>query len=89
MKEKPPSSPVDGAVIKISDFDEDIGIMDLTEMVFDAIEVFSDNLETMSTATGKLGERLQYRTEELRKLQPTGDVRKDQKNAKAIVSVVK
>lgn len=62
--------------------------MDLTEMVFDAIEVFSDNLETMSTATGKLGERLQDRTEELGNLQPTGDVRKDQKNAKVVVEKV-
>jgi hypothetical protein len=88
MEEKSSSTPVDGAVIKISDFDEDIGIMDLTEMFYDAIEVFSDNLETMSTATVKLGERLEDRTEELRNLKPTGDVRKDQKNAKVVVEKV-
>lgn len=88
MEEKSSNSPVDNAVTKISDFDEDIGIMDLTEMVFDAIEVFSDNLEAMSTATGKLGERMVIRTEEIEKLQPTGDTRKDQKNAKAIVEKV-
>lgn len=82
------STPADGTMIKVSDFDEDIGIMDLTEMIFDAIEVFSDNLDTMSTATGKLGERMEARTKEIGNLQSTGDARKDQKIAKAIIEKV-
>lgn len=88
MEEKSSSPPVDSAVIKISEFDEDIGIMDLTEMVFSAFEGFNDNLETIGTATEKLGERMEARSEDLKKLQPTGDTRKDQKNAKAILEKV-
>jgi len=88
VEEKASSSLVDNPVLKISEFDEDIGIMDLTDLVFDAIEVFSDNMETMSTATGKLGERMQTKTEEMKSIQPTGDARKDQKNAKTIVEKV-
>jgi hypothetical protein len=86
--EKPLSPPSDNAVINVSDFDEDIGIMDLTEMVFSAVEIFNDNLEIINAATEKLSERMVSRTEELRKLQPTGETRKDQKNAKAIVEKV-
>jgi len=88
LEQKPSSTSVDNSVIKVSEFDEDVGIMDLTEMVFDAFEVFNDNLEAMSTATVKLGDRMEARTKEIGNLQPTGDTRKDQKNAKAIVEKV-
>ena len=88
IKEKSSSSPSDHTLIKISEFDEDVGIMDLTEEVYDAIEVFTDNLETMSTATGKLGDRIEARAKEIQNLQPTGDTRRDQKNAKTVVEKV-
>ncbi len=88
LEEKSLISSGENAVLKISDFDEDVGVMDLTEMVFDAIEVFSDNIELMSGATAKLGERMRVRSDEINRLQSTGDARKDQKNAKMVVEKV-
>ena len=77
-----------GVIVPISEFDEDVGIMDLAEMVYDSIEVFKENMETMSVATGRLGERMRLRNEEINSIQSTGDPRKDQKNAKAMVEKV-
>lgn len=76
------------ALVNVDDFDEDIGIIDLTEMVYVSFEVVTDNLETMGAATGKLGERLQFGTDEITNMQRTGDVRKDQGKAKVIIEKI-
>ncbi|MCT4554505.1 MAG: DUF4062 domain-containing protein [Pelagimonas sp.] len=85
---QPATSPQSNALIKISDFDEDAGIIDLTEAFLDDIEAFCIGLETIGSATKKLVEKLDLRSEEINKLKPTGDMRKDQKNAKTIVDNV-
>lgn len=82
------SMPSGASIVQVSEFDEDIGIIDLVETVLDSIEVFTDNLETMSLATGKLGERMQIKTAELKNLKPTGDTRKDQKTTKNIIEKI-
>jgi len=76
------------ALTKVSEFDEDIGLMELSDIVFDAFENSTDTMETITTATKKLGDRMETRTDEMRNLNPTGDSRQDNKVSKPIIDKI-
>ncbi len=78
----------ENALTKVNEFDEDIGLMELSDIALDAIENFTDTLETISIATEKLGGKMSIRSEEIGNLKPTGDARKDQKAAKMVIEKV-
>lgn len=78
----------ENALVPISEFDEDIGLIELSELAFSALESFTENLQTITTATSTLGERITSRTEELNEIKYTGDSRSDQKLAKAVIEKV-
>lgn len=73
---------------KVSEFDEDIGLMELSELTVDAVESFNDILGTLATETEKLGSRISAGTDDLKALTPTGDLRQDQKSAKKIIEKI-
>ena len=88
-KQKRSHNPVtDGALININEFDEDIGLMELSDIVFDALENFTDILGTMARATERLGGRMETRTDEISKIKSTGNARRDQKAFKPIIEKV-
>ncbi|ANP37502.1 hypothetical protein JL2886_02613 [Phaeobacter gallaeciensis] len=66
-------------------FDEDIGLFDLSEIVFEALDNFTDTLNTMAQETEAFGLHLTDKTSEIENLQSTGDARRDQRVAKAII----
>lgn len=76
------------ALVPVSEFDEDIGLMELSELALNAVEGFTESLDAVASATSNLGERITSRTEELKKLKATGDTRSDQRSAKAIIEKV-
>ena len=83
--EKSHNPVADNALINVSEFDEDIGVMELADIVFDALERFTDILDTITTATVKLTTKLKDRTDELNNRNAIGDARQDQKAVKAIL----
>jgi hypothetical protein len=72
----------------VSDFDDDVGIIELTEMMQNAFEALTDSIEVMSVATSKLGERVTSRTKDLARLKSSGSARADQGSAKIIIEKV-
>lgn len=86
--EKPLKPNTDSALIEVSEFDEDIGLMELSEIVLDAFENSTDTMETITTATKKLGDKIENRTAELRKIDLTGEFRQDNKATKPIIEKV-
>jgi hypothetical protein len=85
---EPLNSVTGNALTKIGDFDEDLGLLDLSEMVFTAIDSFTSNLNTITSATTKLGARMTSQTGELNNLKKTGDARQDQKAVKGVIEKV-
>jgi len=75
----------DNPIVKISEFDQDVGIIDLADMVQDAIEAFSSNMNVTTEATEDLSGKIESKTEELRSLNITGNSRDVRKKVKKVI----
>lgn len=86
--EKENNPVTENKIIKISEFDEDVGILDLNEMIYTSVEAFKGNVDRISSSTATLGDRIHTRTEEIKDLKPSGNARRDQKAVKIIIEKV-
>lgn len=75
-------------LIETDDFDEDIGILELSDIVFDSLENFNDTLSSIGSATTRFGLRIEEKTLELGKLPKSGNARQDQKKSKPYIEKI-
>lgn len=87
-QEEPLKPKTGNTLIQVSEFDEDIGIMELTDIVFDAFENSADTMATITTATKKLGDKTETRVNEIENFNRTGDIRQDNKASKSIIDKI-
>ncbi|MDA5558820.1 DUF4062 domain-containing protein [Shimia sp. MMG029] len=76
------------AMVVVDSFDEDLGLMELSDMISDALDNFIETIDRMAASTARFGTKLMVRTNEISNLKQTGDTRQDRKNAKLVVDKV-
>lgn len=81
-------APQETAVIAVSEFDEDIGLIELTEIIYEGAEACQDVMQIITSATDRLGSRISERSMELQKLTLSGDVIQDNRLKKPIIEKV-
>lgn len=82
-----PLSP-EGSLVSVGEFDEDVGLIEITDMFYDSVEVFSESMGEITDATVRFSGKVKARTEELGALRPTSDARSDRKDAKEVIEKV-
>lgn len=84
-QESSSSAETGSSLVLASDFDEDIGLIELTEIVFDGLENSTETLNVIGAATKNLGAKFEARTAELLSLKQTGNFREDNSVRKPII----